>query len=152
MSFIATAIVAAGAVVSAAGAIYAGKQQKAAADYNAKVQSNQAELEFLENKEQLSRMRTQNKRMQGRSIAMRAAQGVDISAGSSLLLEAETAESMQLSLMEQNRSSDNTQRNLRAGARITKMQGKAAQNASYFSAGASLLGGASSAIKTYKEG
>jgi len=152
MSFLNTAIVAAGTVVSAAGAIYAGKQQKAAAEYNAKLQSNQAELEFLENKEQLSRMRTQNKRLQGRSLAIRAAQGVDISAGSSLLLEAEQAEAMELSLLEQARGSENTQRALRSGAKITKLQGKAAQKASYFQAGASLLSGASSAISTYKAG
>lgn len=142
MSFVAIAV-GASAVIGAAGQIYAGQKQKAAANYNAKVQENQAETAFLESKERISRMRKQSEAQMGRALAIRAGQGVDISAGSSLMLEAENAEAMELSALEAGRSADINQRNLMSGAKITKMQGSAAAKASYFTAGASLLSGAS---------
>lgn len=141
MSFVAVAV-GASAVVSAAGAIYAGKQQKAAADYNAKVQQQQAQLEAQEGKERVARMRKDAKKFQARALAVRAAQGIDVSAGSSLMLEAENAETLELQALEAARASDITQRKLIQGAKITRMQGKAQQKASFFQAGASLLSGA----------
>lgn len=141
MSF-AVVAVAASAVVGAAGAIYAGKQQKAAAEYNAKVDEQHAQLAFEENQERVTRMRRNNKKLMARNIATRAAQGVEISAGSSLMLEAEQAEALELAVLEQGRRGDVAARSLRSGARITRFEGAAAAKASYFQAGASLLRGA----------
>lgn len=142
MSFVAIAT-AASAVIGAAGAIYAGQQQRAAAEYNAQLQRNQAEQERLEQNEREARMNRQNEQQLARGIAIRAAQGMQINSGSSLLRDQEDAEDLALQIAESRRASDNRQRGLRSQARMTVLEGKAAQTASYFQAGASLLRGAS---------
>ncbi len=149
MSFLSIAI-GASAVIGAAGQIYAGKQQKAAADYNAKIQEQQAEMEFLEQQEQTKRDRANNEKLLARNIALRAASGIDIQSGSSLLLEAESAASMELEILDNQRVSETRSRRLRSGARVTRLEGKAAQTTSYFQAGASLLRGATSIASNIK--
>lgn len=142
MSFVAVAFTAASTVVNVAGQLAAGRQRRAVADYNAALQESEAENEFLEQKERIARERSNNKKLLARNIALRAASGVDIQSGSSLMLEAQTASALELKALDQKRVSDTRIQRLRSGAKITRLQGKAAQRSSFFQAGASLLGGA----------
>jgi hypothetical protein len=149
MSWIATAFTAASTIVQVSGQIYAGKQQKAVADYNAQVQRDQADLEAAEQLERVKRIRKQNKAILARGIATRAAGGPEVAEGSSLMVDADNAMELELKALDSSRDSDNRQRKLRAGARITEIEGKAAKTTSYYQAGASLLRGGSQIAKLF---
>ena len=144
MSWIATAIAltATSAVVGAAGSIYAGKSARIAGEYNAKVDENQAKTEELEAAEEARRKRIENKEILGNQLARRAAAGVDLQSGSSLLVAAETAGRLELDIFENNRQSQNTAMRYRSSATMSRFEGAQANKASKFKAGESLLRGA----------
>lgn len=142
MSFVAIAVGAA-AVIGAAGSIYAAKKKQQALEYNAKVLESQAEMERIEEVERQVRLQKEKKLIFGKQLAARAASGVDVGTGSSLLLEAETAAELKLQSLDSFRASNNRIARYSSEAMLARRSGKTAVTTSYFEAGATLIGGAS---------
>lgn len=146
-----TWIAIASALVSAAGTYYTGVKQKQAAEYNAKVAENQADIEEQESRERIRRMREEAKAFMARQLSMRANSGVSIETGSSLLVAAETASRLELQALEQSRSDQARLYALRTGAEQSRMQGDTALKSAYWQSGASLLAGLGQAGASYQQ-
>ena len=138
------------AVIQAGGAILQGKKQQQVAEYNAKVAENQAEAESAEAREAIKRRRAENEAFLSRQRALRAKSGVGLETGSSLLVAAESAKRLELGALEMGRQSEARRNSLLQESTISRFQGKSAVTSSYFSAGASLIGGAGKAYGTYQ--
>lgn len=133
------------AVVSAAGAVYSGQQQKKAADYNADVNKKNAETAQQQAMFDAEQQRAQNRKLLGAQRAAYSASGIDPDGGSPIDVQRDSAaqgELEALTAIYTGRSSANASN---ARATLNRMEGRAAVTGSYFSAGASLLSGASSA-------
>ena len=134
-------------VVMAEGFKHEGRVAKAAEEYNAKIEENQAELEFIESKEQARRARIENEAVLGNQMARRAAHGVEVSSGSALLTHAETAGRLELAIFENNRMRDNRAMQAQSRANMHRFTGEQVKKASKFRAGASLLSGGATLAK-----
>lgn len=141
----------ASAVVSAAGAIYSGQQQKKAAEYNAAVQEQQAQA--IEDKakydEEMHRERV--RKILSTQRAMYGKSGIDTT-GSPLLVMEDTFKQGEVDALAIRYGGDIQSAQARSAANLSRMQGKSLQTASYFQAGSSLLAGAGQAAGYFSGG
>lgn len=137
------------AVVAAAGTVYAGNAQKAAADYNASLEEEKAKALEAEAREAIRRRRAENEAFLSRQLAIRAKSGVSIEEGSSLLVAAESAARLELEALEFGREQQSRAEALKSNARGMRYAGSQALRASYIDAGTSLLAGGYSAYNAY---
>lgn len=132
------------AVVGTAGSLYAGAETRKAAEYSAKVGEQAAETARMKAAydEELHRERVRKTLSTMRALYGKS--GVDIT-GSPLLELSESAGQGELDALAIRYGGDVEAARQRSSATLTRMQGKAAQTASYFQAGSTLLSGAGSA-------
>lgn len=151
-------------LLGAAGQIQQGQAANASAKYNAQVQEMNATLADRRARDAIDRgaaeeqrKRQEVARVKGAQIAGMAANGVDITFGSPLDTIVDTATLGELDALT---IRSNTYReaydykvdavNKRAGANLTRMEGKNAQTGSYLAAAGTVLTGAGKAYKDYK--
>lgn len=136
---------AASAAVGAAGAISQGQQQKKIGEYNAQIAQNQAIAARQKAEYDEERQRTMIARMGGTQRANIAAGGGELlDAGDVLGFSAEEAELDALAIRYGGKMAADA---ASQQAVLRRAEGKAAQKASYFKAGSSLLTGASNVAK-----
>lgn len=145
----ATATVA-GAGYSAYATYQAGKSQQALNNYNASLASQQSMVAGRDAAVEANQVRAQNTRVRAKQRAAFAASGVIGETGSPLLVQSEQAGYLEMGALETER-----QGNIRAGqyaqqSVLDRMAGGAARTAANRSAFATVLGGATSAFKTYE--
>ena len=133
----------ASSALGAMGQIAAGKATKKAADYNAKVAEQQAAQERDAAQAEASDYRRGERRGQAAGRAARLASGVTF-AGSPLLVDEATSREIALGSARLGYGGSVRANRLENEAELERMGGQAAQTASYFQAGSSLLSGASS--------
>lgn len=146
--FAATAQIISG-ISAARGALYAGRSENAAQEFNALVEESYADVLQLEAVEQARRLRRENRLVLGNQVARRAASGVDISTGSPLLVQAESAARLELQVLESNRQFANQATQARTRAISHRFSGANAKQASKSQAGTSLLTSAASAASLF---
>lgn len=134
------AVAAAG--VSAVGAIQSGEAQKKAGAYNAQVAENNAAQAQQAAAFNEAQQRTRSARVLGAERAAQGASGVTVE-GSPLEVLAQTAQESELDALSIRYGGDVAAARARSEATLARFQGGQAVTSSYFSAGASLLGGAS---------
>lgn len=134
-----------GAVVGAAGAVYSGQQQQKAAKYNADVNQKNAEQARQQAMFDAEQTRAQNRKLLGAQRAAASASGLDPDSGSMLDVQQDSAIQGELEALTNIYTGRTSANASLAKARLNRMEGNAAVTSSYFSAGASLLSGASSA-------
>lgn len=151
-------------LLGAAGQIQQGQAANASAKYNAQVQEMNANLADRRARDAIERgaaeeqrKRQEVARIKGAQIAGMAANGVDITFGSPLDTIVDTATLGELDALT---IRSNTYReaydykvdavNKRAGANLTRMEGKNAKTGSYLAAAGTVLTGAGKAYKDYK--
>lgn len=151
-------------LLGAAGQIQQGQAANASAKYNAQVQEMNATLADRRARDAIDRgaaeeqrKRQEVARVKGAQIAGMAANGVDITFGSPLDTIVDTATLGELDALT---IRSNTYReaydykvdavNKRAGANLTRIEGKNAQTGSYIGAAGTVLTGAGKAYKDYK--
>lgn len=140
-SLVVTAI---GAGVSAYGAYQQGQTAKSTAEYNAKLQEQQAQNAELENRQNMQRMQLQNERTLASQRVNYAAAGLEIGNGTPLQVQADTAKQLTLNMLDQNRAANSQEQSLYAQAGATQWAGQQYATAGMLSAGGSLLQGAGS--------
>jgi hypothetical protein len=165
---LALAATAIGGVVSAGGAIMQGQAQAKQAKYQSAVERNnaqiagwQAEDATQRGKIEEQRQRLQTARLHGAQRAGMAANGVEIDSGSPLDVLMDTAQLGELDALTIRSNAEREvyglrtqQGNLMAQSGLTTMAGRNAQQASYISAGSTLLSTAATAgdrALTYKK-
>lgn len=137
------------AAVAAYAAYEQGQQAQEVQKYNAKVQENRAIEETQRAAFDAQRSREQSRRILANQRAVYGSSGVDVAAGSPLLVMADSAKQAELDAQVilsggQARASDAWAR-----ANIARYQGKAAAQAGTINAGTTLLSGATRAYGTY---
>jgi len=137
------------AVVSAAGSIKAGKDQKAAAEYNAQVDEQNAIAATNKAAYDESIHRDKVKRLLSEQKAIIGASGVDIS-GSPLLATIDTIEKGELDALAIRYGGEVESQQYTSSATASRLEGQAASTASKYKAGSTLLSGASKSYSTYK--
>ena len=152
MSWLATAVVVAGAGLTAYGQYSAGKSQKAMADYNAQLAENEAIEKRQQTQADIESMRIQKDKMKSRQRAQYAKTGAVVTEGTPLLAQAEEAGLMELDILNRRRTGQMDVQSSLSEAELSKHQGKQAYRAGIIGAGSSLLSGAGSAYGTYKSG
>lgn len=155
MGYTAAIIAIVGALATAASTYvsYEGQQYNAAvakntADYNAKVQENQAIQSEMESREQLRRQQQANKRFRATQYAAIAKSGIAL-AGSPLEVLGDTAGQMELDNLDQQRLARQQQAQLRSGAQATLMEGAAQAKGYQLQGYGTILSGASSLASQY---
>jgi hypothetical protein len=152
-------------VLGAAGAIQQGNAAAAAGKYNAQVADMNATLSERRARDALERGEREEQRkrsevaaLKGRQIAASASNGVDLSFGSPLDMIVDTAVLGELDALTIRKNTANEAYdhrvqavNGRAEARLSKMNASAAQTGGYLNAAGTLLGGAGTAYKNYKQ-
>jgi len=119
---VAAVAVAAGAAIAIRGQEQQKKAVKATAEFNSKVQENEAIRVEQENTENARRNRVQNRRLLGKQRAAVAKSGVT-TAGSPLELMAETAGELELGILDANRVAQAKQTQARAKASLIRFEG-----------------------------
>jgi len=142
-------IMAATAVISAAGTIYQGQQAKKAANYNAAVREQDAIAAKKKAAFDADIHRDRVRQILSKQKAIIGASGLDMS-GSPLLATLDTVQKGELDAMTILHGGDVQAARFRSDAVLSRMQGKSAQTSSYFQAGSTLLSGGTKAYKTYK--
>lgn len=127
------------AVTAAAGSVYAGVQQKNAAEYNQALAEQQAEQERLEAEEAGRRQRTENEAFLASQRARRAKSGVSLEGGSSLLIAAESAKRLEMQVLETMRTGETKSQSLFIQADQFSKQGNVALTSGLFQAGSQLM-------------
>jgi len=117
------AATAAGGAMQFVGQRQQAKAATAAAEFNAKVQENEAIRVQQESAEQTKRTRIANKRLSGRQRAQIGKAGV-IESGSPLELMAETAGELELGVLDGIRTAQARQEQLRSQAGLTRFEGQ----------------------------
>jgi hypothetical protein len=152
MAFMAPAIpyiMAASAAVSAIGAIQQGKAQKAAADYNAAISIQNAQIARADAAAMAQQQDRENYLRLG---AIRAAQGKSggvANEGSVLDVLGDTAAQGELEKQNILYQGEQRARGFTNTAALDTFSGKQAQRSSYMKAGSELLGGAANAASAY---
>lgn len=144
-SMVATGV---GTGVSVYGQMQQAKSQRRMAEYNAKVQENEAIRVEQESREDRNRQRRENRKLIAKQRTQIAASGVT-EAGSPLAVLAENAALMELQVQDQRRASKIQAGNLRQQSLFTRQQGKAASRASMIGAGSTLFRGVGSLAGSY---
>jgi hypothetical protein len=134
----------AAAVVSAAGAVYSGSEQKKAASYNASMQEAQAKAVDTQTRESIRRQRVQNQAILAAQRTSALSSGVEES-GSSLLTLMENSNRLEKNIADISTQGNAMQYAALNQATLARMQGRAAQTSGYIQAGSTLLSGASKA-------
>lgn len=140
MSFLPAVLAIGGTVISAAGQMAQASAQEDAAEFNAKVQEQQAERERQVADAEASDYRRQGSRQLASARAMRGATGVT-GAGSPLLVDEATVREISLGSARLINRGDANANRLKQGAQLSRMEGKNAKTAGYLGAGSTLLGG-----------
>lgn len=143
-------LAAAGAAVSAIGAIQQGQSARAAARYNAKMAEDQAAQDRYEASVQAQQKARETYQRLG---AIRAAQGKSggaADAGSVLDVIGDVASQGELERQWILRGGEISATGRENTARLDRMQGRAAVTGSYLKAGSELLSGTSNAYYTWK--
>lgn len=125
------------------------KMAKKTAEYNAKVQENEALRAQQEGMESARRFRDDASARQARIRAMVAKSGVSSSTGSPLMVMAEQAGRDELQALDIERGAKTESSRLRTQAGITRMEGAQISKAKKIGAGVSLLKGATSIAGQY---
>jgi hypothetical protein len=139
----------AGTGVAAYSAVSAGNNARSTANYNATVQQNAAK--DAENRGAIAAAQhdQQTRQMIARQNATMSASGIDTSTGSPLDILTGTAGMGKLDSLQILNNAQRTAAGMNAQAGLDLFQGNAAQNAGYFNAGGSILGGLGSSITGY---
>lgn len=145
------ALIGAATAMAAGGAVYAGDQQRKAANMNADIaeqnaiaERNKAAYDENIHRESVRKLLSSQRALYGKS-------GVDMT-GSPLLVMEDTAGQGELDALAIRYGGDIAAAKQRSSANLSRMQGKSAQTASYFQAGSTLLSGASQAYTTKLKG
>ncbi|WP_369952094.1 hypothetical protein [Ralstonia syzygii] len=142
-----TVIIAATAALSAGAAIYAGQQQKNVADANAELASRQAEQDQDAAVAQAEKIRKAARIQQAEATANLAASGVSVGAGTPLRISNEIYKNSEQDAYQTILSGNRAYTAGQAQSGLYSSQGNAAETSGYLNAGASLLSGASTAMR-----
>jgi len=134
-------VIAAAAVVSAAGAIYSGEQSRKASSQNADIQEQAAANAEAKAKYDEDRHRQSVEKLLSAQRALYGKSGLDMS-GSPLLVMEDTAAQGELDALAIRYGGDVSAAQSRSAANLSRMQASSYQTSSYFQAGSSLLTGA----------
>lgn len=137
---------AAGTLLSAYSTYQQGQIEKATADYNARTQEVAADQADLEAREEIRRIRSQNRSQLAARRAAIGASGAVGFAGSPLAVLGEEAGRLELQALDFARSAEAQRRRGYAQAAQTRFAGRQARRAANIGTGATLLSGAA---KTY---
>jgi hypothetical protein len=133
-----TAIIGAG--VSAYGMYAQGQAQKKMADYNAKIQGQAATTRRQQAAFEADRLRERNRLLAGAQIAGASKSGLDISGSVSDVMN-DSAVSGEMNALAAIYKGEVTANQYNASAELSKAQGDAAVQSSYYNAGSTLLSG-----------
>lgn len=150
MSWIAIGLTAATTAVGAIGRRKAGKAEQRANYYNAALDENQAKITRLETIERIRRLVKEGDEMIGAQRTQQGASGFTANSGSALILEAKTAERLELAKLELLREGNNQALALRTGAESKRFSGAAANSASKYKAGSTLIQGFGQGYDIYR--
>ena len=145
-------LMAVGTAVSAYGQYQSGQAQKAAANYNARVQEAQAIQQDMENRENIRRERKAGQGLLSSQRQKLGASGVAIQAGSPLEILGRTAGELELRAQDAARAGRSNLQYGLSQAQMTKWEGKQAANAATIGASGTLLQGIGSAMAMGKGG
>ena len=145
-------LMAAGTAVSAYGQYQSGQAQKAAANYNARVQEAQAIQQDMENRENIRRERKAGQGLLSSQRQKLGASGVAIQTGSPLEILGRTAGELELRAQDAARAGRSNLQYGLSQAQMTKWEGKQAATAATLGASGTLLQGTGQAIGMYKAG
>ena len=135
-------LMAAGTAVSAYGQYQSGQAQKAAANYNARVQEAQAIQQDMENRENIRRERKAGQGLLSSQRQKLGASGVVIQTGSPLETLGRTAGELELRAQDAARAGRSNLQYGLSQAQMTKWEGKQAAKAATIGAAGTLLQGA----------
>lgn len=138
----------AASAVAAAGTIVQGQASSDMADYNARVSENEAVAAKQQAAYEEERQRERAARLRSSTRAAVAKSGLDLE-GSPLTVMEDTAVNAEMDALAVRYSGSVADARARSQAGLDRMQGAAARTGSYFSAGASLLNGASALGRIY---
>lgn len=139
----ASALAAAGIVTGVLGNLSAGRAQRDQADYQAEIAQQQAGYERAASESEADEFLRSQRRLLATARARRGGSGVDLTSGSPLLVDEDTIDEIAFQTARIRHGGEVQATRLEQGAQLRRAQGKAAQRASYFRAGSSLLTGAS---------
>ena len=145
-------LMAVGTAVSAYGQYQSGQAQKAAANYNARVQEAQAIQQDMENRENIRRERKSGQGLLSSQRQKLGASGVVIQTGSPLEVLGRTAGELELRAQDAARAGRSNLQYGLSQAQMTKWEGKQAATAATLGAAGTLLQGTGQAISMYKTG
>jgi hypothetical protein len=145
-------LMAVGTAVSAYGQYQSGQAQKAAANYNARVQEAQAIQQDMENRENIRRERKAGQGLLSSQRQKLGASGVVIQTGSPLEVLGRTAGELELRAQDAARAGRSNLQYGLSQAQMTKWEGKQAATAATLGAAGTLLQGTGQAISMYKAG
>ena len=145
-------LMAVGTAVSAYGQYQSGQAQKAAANYNARVQEAQAIQQDMENRENIRRERKAGQGLLSSQRQKLGASGVVIQTGSPLEVLGRTAGELELRAQDAARAGRSNLQYGLSQAQMTKWEGKQAATAATIGASGTLLQGIGSAIAMGKGG
>lgn len=140
-------LLAATTALSAVGSYMQGQQASAMADYNAKVQSDNAALQARIGLAQEGQQREKNAALMSDQLAQEGASGFATSTGTPLLVAQASARNLELDALNIRMQSQMRESQYRQGAAISSSEASNYNTASYLSAGTSLLRGAGDAYK-----
>ena len=143
-------LMAVGTAVGAYGQYQSGQAQKAAANYNARVQEAQAIQQDMENRENIRRERKAGQGLLSSQRQKLGASGVVIQAGSPLELLGRTAGELELRAQDAARAGRSNLQYGLSQAQMTKWEGKQAATAATLGSAGTLLQGTGQAISMYK--
>ena len=145
-------LMAVGTAVSAYGQYQSGQAQKAAANYNARVQEAQAIQQDMENRENIRRERKAGQGFLSSQRQKLGASGVVIQTGSPLEVLGRTAGELELRAQDAARAGRSNLQYGLSQAKMTKWEGKQAATAATLGATGTILQGAGQAYGMYKAG
>ena len=151
MSFVAIAVVT--TVASTALSVYsqqaAASAAEDAAEYNAKIQENEAKRKELENHETTNRMRSEKRRAKAQAFAKLAASGAALGEGSSLDVMEVLDARLETQIQDAGRAAQLESRALRQGAEQSRYSGEQQSAALKLQSYGTLLDGVSSSASKY---
>lgn len=145
-------LMAVGTAVNAYGQYQSGQAQKAAANYNARVQEAQAIQQDMENRENIRRERKAGQGLLSSQRQKLGASGVVIQTGSPLEVLGRTAGELELRAQDAARAGRSNLQYGLSQAQMTKWEGKQAATAATLGATGTILQGAGQAFAMYKAG
>lgn len=145
------ALTAASSAVGAVGSIQEGRAQKGMAEYNADVYEQNAVAATNKAAFDATRQREVARKILSSHRATWGASGVTVNSGSPLLDMEELAAEAELDAQAIEYTGKIESMQGRSKAALSRLQGKQAETSSYFKAGTSLLGGASSISGAYRK-